>query len=339
MQLGVGITIASVAISRKPKALMLSGGRILKFFGCSTSRLGGKIFVKTSSQSTSKLSDSKMKDLLEKHTLIKKINYLFWTMLGWGCTYNLLDAGLSRFLALETLTHGASPMGYFKISLEGADPRLGGMGHGSSAGMRKIGDKYLAMQADICMRNSKNFFHLFKDSGPEFKGSMTLSLLSRMNIFNKICPKLHAMLSGIASAGNIPNKVGGVLGFITPTLKFRFTPEQVRSGRFEDDPDYIGLAWRTALPISTKHIGITGSILQGIGQGTISRMRAHPLKVLRGMALLGAAVWVGKRTYSYMKSKQEKTNKMDQEQTIFQKCKKIGQAAGLAFTGICLNIL
>ncbi len=54
---------------------------------------------------------------LEKNnsTTEKKISQLsqsFWGALGAWSVYSLIDAGLARFLALETLTHGTGPLLY-----------------------------------------------------------------------------------------------------------------------------------------------------------------------------------------------------------------------------------
>src|SRR4051812_34050471 len=39
-------------------------------------------------------------------SLKERVERLFWSWLGCCSVYNLVDGGLARFLALETLTHG-----------------------------------------------------------------------------------------------------------------------------------------------------------------------------------------------------------------------------------------
>lgn len=222
----------------------------------------------------------------QRLSLRERISRLFWSLLGCHTVYNLADAGLARFLVLETLTHGTSLPSYIRINLRGADPRMGGAKCGSSAG---IG-------IERFVENSKNFFHVFKDSWVTNESMFA-------KIYKPIAPRLHASLAGSASAGNgVPKIIGAIAGFFTPTIKFRFTPAQITPGGFENDPDYEGLAYRTPKPIGVSHIGMTGSIIQGINPGVFSRMRANPGKVLCGVALLTAAVYVGKKTYSYIKS-------------------------------------
>ncbi len=215
---------------------------------------------------------------------------LIKVMVLWA-SYRFVDAGLARFLGLETLTHGTGPLGFIGIQLFGADPKYGGGSTGSS----------IAIGGDYFVKNSKNLFHVFKDSELE---SYTEYMQSTLAV------KMHAVGSGMANFGYSQNKIntanlargiiGGVLGFLTPTLKFRFRPEEVlqhkldlgwdKTYRFKNDPDYGVLAYTTSKKISPLRLGISGCLTQGIDQNTYKRMRNNPQKVLSGACMIALGI-------------------------------------------------
>jgi len=220
---------------------------------------------------------------------------MFWVGLGAWSTYNLLDAGLSRFLALETLTHGTGPGGYIGINLRGGDPQCGG-GEKSASFVYHPG----------LAQRSINYFHVFKDS--EFQGDKKEVIMPAiLNLCgNYLLPKAHAILAGVAMFNISPRlqlltmPVGGAVGLFTPTLKFRFTPEEVEnlknSEQFENDEDSVNLAYKTKKPISPWRLGITGSLVAGLNSKMFKRMIQRPLKVAFGALLLALAAYTAKTT-------------------------------------------
>jgi hypothetical protein len=225
-----------------------------------------------------------------------------WSLAGTLAAYQLFDQGLANFLNLETLRHGTGPLGFVGINLHGADPNYGG--HETGSGF--VQSKY--------MENSKGYFHVFKDSECSAGGHLPF--------FLTIPPRIHAILSGTASIGVPP--LGMLAGLLTPTLRFRFRPEDIlgciKDCQFEDDPDYDGAAYRTQQPISPIHLGITGSITQGVDSNMFSRMSADPLKVLGGALLLIGAYKVAKVTYNYFT--QETSEQPEQEMSWVRKVAK-----------------
>ncbi len=277
-----------------------------------------------------------------------KISRIFWISLACWSVYNLVDSGLAHFLALETLPHGTGPLGYIGINLFGADPNYGGGSTGSSAGTGH----------EPHLSNSKNFFYVFKDS--EFPTD-NHSILEQVVEYGNLLPRLHAILSGMGTCGYTLNDgtqnlargiVGGALGFLTPTLKFRFTPDAVicggKSCRFQNDECYGNVAYKTAQPISAIHLGITGSLTQGINSNFWQRIASHPKKVAFGVALLTTAAIVAKLTYSYINSPPQKIEEIPapSPKTCCQSFKGRAKALlkntlweGLALTIITLNTL
>ncbi len=252
----------------------------------------------------------------------KKISRIFWAALACWSIYNLVDAGLARTLVLETLTHGTGPLGYIGINLFGADPNYGSASTGSSAAYGDLDD----------VQNSKGNFYVFKDSAyPTYQYPFIDNpFLNSLFYTLRLLPKKHAIQSGMATCGYsvtynkgsfIQGIVGATLGYLTPVLKFRFLPKDVfncemeylLSGRFHqafeclihDDPGYARHAYETAEPIPITHLGISGSLIQGINSDLWQRMSSDPYKVASGLALLGTAAIVAKMTYNYLVSPQK----------------------------------
>lgn len=319
------------------------------------------VSITAASQASKSTAIQTQLNYLKNENLRSKINRLFWIGLGCWSTYNLIDAGLSRFLVLETLTHGTGPLGYIGINLTGADPNYGGGNTGSS-----VGGGF-----DFHIKNSKNFFHVFKDS--EFSFGCNKDIFSSLacNVLIKnMLPRMHSVLSGMANFGysNANNKgnfvtgtLGAAAGLFTPTLKFRFLPQEVLNCNtpcfFENDPFYYKSAYRTSNAISPFRLGITGSLLYGINTNLPNRMCENPLKVINGIILLGTAILIAKKTSSYAKSTTEskpeavkatetESNVPSETFSYFQNCKKTIRPiavksgwASLALSIIFLNTL
>lgn len=163
--------------------------------------------------------------------------------------------GLAKIFDFEVLRHGTSFPSYFSILKNGANPSRGGTG--SSLGIR----------CNVFIENSKGYFHVFKDSE-----------VRRGGAFENLCvkvisPKLHAVLAGVASVPAFSNsllqtlmKVLAAIGnCFCPTLHFVYRKTELQGleagreeKRFENDPDYNGLAYRTHSALSNDRIGLVG---------------------------------------------------------------------------------
>lgn len=282
---------------------------------------------------------------VESHSILSVENiHKFWIVMGCWATYNFFDAGLARFFALETLSHGTGPFGYIGISLYGADPAYGGGNKGSS---------YL----DHHIKASKQRFHVFKDSAflPNnlFENHLLNIIIIDSGMLNKILPRGHALLSGMASfrysdvspLSNLAQEaIGAISGLLTPTLKFRFTPEAIlncnKDCRFENDSHYNGLAYHTAAPINPSHLGILGSLTQGISSGMVKRMYANSEKVFLGLALLSVSYVMGLATYrafNDFKANQESDSSKIQPLKNVKLLATISCGVTLAVTTLFLN--
>lgn len=238
---------------------------------------------------------------------------------------SIFTQSMSDMLCLETLKHGTSFRNYFHIRLAGADPRHGGEIGGSSA---VINAHYL----NAC----KTFFYVFKDTLNFSLGAavvadkkieditiedrkaaqreleelpMHFSLL-RSYVLVPMLTRMHAVLSGWSCYENKVIKIlSSTASFFTPTINFRFTPEELDlsryhnkkvtsnkelaayKGRFLEDEDYSGMAWKTKAKIGAEHIGFYGILSQGLKGDLMGRIKKNPQKCLSGcIRLIGLSL-------------------------------------------------
>ena len=120
---------------------------------------------------------------------------------------------------------------------------------------------------EVLRHGTSGYFHVFKDSE-----------VRRGGAFENLCvkvisPKLHAVLAGVASVPAFSNsllqtlmKVLAAIGnCFCPTLHFVYRKTELQGleagreeKRFENDPDYNGLAYRTHSALSNDRIGLVG---------------------------------------------------------------------------------
>lgn len=218
--------------------------------------------------------------------------------------------GLAKIFNFEILTHGTSFKNNYGILKNGADPARGGSEGGSTLGY----DKKLA-------ENAKGYFYVFKDSQLEISTTTKGSGRTRQsngeyveksnysdkkgNLFDEeqfkspnllekaqvhISPKIHATLAGTASSATENNvkKIAKIIFygpttfFFSPTLRFMYAPDEIK-GRFENDPDYGGKAYRTSEALSNNRIGLVGVGKHANVKGLEKGVRERPLRVVAGV--------------------------------------------------------
>ena len=164
--------------------------------------------------------------------------------------YQLYDSGIANILALETNRHGTSLYSYIKIHLQG-------------------------------VKISKGRAFVYEDDE---------SLLSVGGLCNRLITPFSASFDSInAYAGlYIPFIISIPLGLISPVVKFRFTPEQLAKD-FKEDTEPNGALYPEK-DIGVSHLGITGSLMQGLNPSILKRIYSKPTKFLLGCAQLVAAI-------------------------------------------------
>lgn len=171
--------------------------------------------------------------------------------------YNLVDSGLANLLALETAKYGASILKHPKIYLFGLE------------------------HADTLTRDTLSIKSHKEDS---WNPSTVISNYFERKYF---MPQRHI------SRWN-PRILAGLI----PSIKFRFNlaklneisvnqnnKKQTREN-YEINKNFI-TAWTAT---SASHIGIPGSLIQGLNAELFTRIKQNPVKCLIGAAQLTAAV-------------------------------------------------
>lgn len=234
----------------------------------------------------------------------EKTSHVFWYALNYLITvlqiiatpiYILLDEGIANLMGLQILRHGTALPNYVSIMTEGADPSYGGSDIGSSMGFCQSLDEN--PEENGYVKGSKNHFHVFRDShllpGEKYSVCADLALI----FVSRIGPSFHAALSSYSITAKeehccLLQKIKilfyCLLGLITPTLRFKFTPDEMKI--FKDDPDYTPFALKTAEKIDANHIGIMGSLKQGLNSDLFCRIYHNPCKFLLGVIQLALAV-------------------------------------------------
>ncbi|EKE21165.1 MAG: hypothetical protein ACD_7C00320G0001, partial [uncultured bacterium] len=92
----------------------------------------------------------------------------------------------------------------------------------------------------------------------------------------------------------------------------------------QKDPDYSGMAYRTRYNIDPNHLGITGSLTQGIDLRAFDRMLSTFVKVLIGLAYLTAAALLIRSAYYclFQKSVPKSITASNEKSTYWQSFKK-----------------
>lgn len=195
--------------------------------------------------------------------------------------YQLFDQAVANLLALETHRHGTSILSYPRIFFFGGKIARGGTG-GQSAHLLQ------AQGSNPYRDRSVGRIWMWEDSLSTFRRRATLSdKFSEFAWQNMQGPFHYSMFANKALFNDF--EIGQFLALLTPTIKYRFTSDE--AGR-RLSRDFVGThGCRYAQQdISPIHLGITGSLIQGVNRDLLNRIRAKPEKLIVGMVELAAAV-------------------------------------------------
>lgn len=194
--------------------------------------------------------------------------------------YSLWESAIGNMLALQTFRHGTNPLNYISIQRTGLDPAVGAVKAGEISFLRQIGSPLAETYCSDCVGHVS----VLRDSCKQFKGTSIFFL------FKRCIPRFFAMQSGAGMLGfyGVPNlfnllpwTVGGLIGFFTPTLKFHFDSKYL--DQFKEDFSMPNVAYCTDKKIEASHLGISGSLKNGLNRELIRRIKEEPFKVLEGI--------------------------------------------------------
>jgi hypothetical protein len=230
--------------------------------------------------------------------------------------FDLFDDALSDMFCLKTVTHGTSPKNYYSILSYGADPSQGGRPDKGEEAMYK----YRGVKRDLyTAENTKNWdskgrFYVFKDNNYAPPGAPCCIGPIVGSIAKKMGPRMYAAQGSVgelaistgAGDGCLSKaavNLGGIFSsFYSPTLKFRFLPEEMAKFDFQDDkteyvdsekdangnfinPDACAAGY-TEHAIPSDHIGLYGTLSRGFSGSLIDRIQADPWRFMQGLLKL-----------------------------------------------------
>jgi len=202
--------------------------------------------------------------------------------------YTLYDDALANILALETNRHGTSIYSYAKIHLQGAKVRYGG--HVADYYQSHSQNRVFVFEDHASFFGSKGFTFALKDRLSTHSCAMGYSQGAYEALLNNGMNFLYSkgVPQSILRTFSIPKSILSVaFGVLSPVVKFRFTAEQLQR---DFKPDDKGCALYTEKDISVTHLGISGSLIQGVNFSVFKRIYRKPTQFLLGCVQLTAAV-------------------------------------------------
>jgi len=238
--------------------------------------------------------------------------------------YNLYDSAIANLLGLQTNRHGTSLLNYFQICLSGGKVTKGG--GGETVYFNRVGDP----RANEVLERCTNKIYVWNDQN--WRPDLDWAIEKRLK---------PIVYSGMGNANSSANSsqlqktpsttLGYFLALVTPTVKFRFTPEEFEKN-FKPD-DWLRLkASVTTKDISVFHLGITGSLIQGLNSGMFQRIKRNIPSFMLGCVQLTAAIAL---TILWTKSSQKEEKPVENESTV----KKAAHGVKKAVQAIALGIL
>jgi hypothetical protein len=194
--------------------------------------------------------------------------------------YRLWESATSHLLGLHQLRHGTSPINYIKIQIYGLNPEVASKSHGEATYFNIVdpGRNEGPRERRVYVMKDRSSFPCVCKKG-RWRMCGRFALTKRLNAleyayqagaamfaFEQMPPKLRAALM----------KIGGILGYMTPILKFHFDPNDLNC--FQNDPWLSCVALRTNQSVSSARLGLIGALRAGLNGRFVERIRQDPKK-------------------------------------------------------------
>jgi hypothetical protein len=198
--------------------------------------------------------------------------------------FDFLDDALADAFCLKTYNHGTSPKNYYNIVWSDANPAEGGK---DGPGKKEF-DQFIGWTRT----STKGKFCVIKDGcagGLSAKTYIPRFYALRTSIAESIDPNEEGAFSKVKAFIK-----GTFLSMFSPTLKFRFIPGEDQG--FKDDNIYLrniplpDVGAFTKEHISSEHIGLYGTLSQGLKGGLFGRIQNDPSRFAAGLLKLTLVV-------------------------------------------------
>lgn len=196
--------------------------------------------------------------------------------------FDLFDEAIANILCLGTYRHGTSPRSYHNIMKIGIDPKYGGTG-GENAYYTTLGrsNPGSSMPADSGW-NCKNRFFAFLPEAQAFTKFFGPLSYSRGACIGENTPDQYRLNRRRCE------RIATFQSYCTPTLKFRLGPNSPI--KFTMDDTMPGTAGYTEQPIPASHIGLYGSLHEGVNTQWLGRIKQNPKQFCSGLLMLAGTV-------------------------------------------------
>lgn len=203
--------------------------------------------------------------------------------------FDIFDDAIADLLCLRTCAHGTSPKCYHHIMKVGADPNCGGKG-GETNFYKATGQK---LAEEDAKRLSK------EQTGWDRRNRFFVCPHEAPPILNRVLPRMYTFMACYGENYNgTKSRVAKLIVTVisvfeclsAPIIKFRFGSDSDIRFEFDQTFDVNQIAAFTKQHIPADHIGLSGSIRQGINRELANRIKQNPQQFSIGLVKLALSV-------------------------------------------------
>lgn len=199
--------------------------------------------------------------------------------------FDIFDDAIADLLCLRTYTHGTSPKCYHNIMKVGADPNRGGKG-----------GETIYYKATCQNLHEEDAANLSKEqTGWDRRNRFFVCPHEAPPILNRLLPRMYTFMSCYGENYNdTKSRLVKILitivsvfeGLCSPIIKFRFRSDNTVKFEFDQTFAENHIAAFTDQAIAADHIGLSGSLRQGLNRQLGSRIKQNPQQFCKGLMKL-----------------------------------------------------
>jgi hypothetical protein len=199
--------------------------------------------------------------------------------------FDIFDDAIADLLCVRTCAHGTSPKCYHNIMKVGADPNCGNKG-GETIFYEATGQKLFEqdrekLEEDQTGWDRRNRFFVCPHEAPL--------------IVNRLLPRMYTFMCCYGENGDVKKSrlvkifitiVSVFEGLCSPIIKFRFRSDNIIKFKFDKTFKESQIAAFTDQAIAADHIGLSGSLREGLNRELGSRIKQNPGQFCKGLVEL-----------------------------------------------------